>query len=59
MLVGIKDGTLETTRARDITKMAAQINESFYSEVKVAKTQMELGREAQALGSLEINSKPE
>lgn len=54
LLVGIKNGHVEPERARNITKMAAQINESFYSEIKIAKVQMEAGKEAQQLGALNI-----
>ena len=38
MLLGIKNGDLDPEKARNITKMAGQINESFYAEIKVAKT---------------------
>lgn len=54
MLVGIKNGHLDLDKARNITKMAAQINESFYSEIKIAKVQMEAGQEAAKLGLLPI-----
>lgn len=54
MLIGIKNGHLEPDKARNITKMAAQINESFYSEIKIAKVQMEAGHEATKLGLLPI-----
>lgn len=54
MINGVANGTVDTEKARNVTKLAAQINESFYSEVKVAKTQLEAGREASALGALPI-----
>ena len=34
--------------------MAAQITESFYSEVKVAKTMKELGRSVKGLGDFRL-----
>jgi hypothetical protein len=55
MLLGIKNGDLDEHKARNITKMAAQINESFYSEIKIAKVRMEAGDEAAKLGELAIN----
>ncbi len=58
MIVGVKDGDIEPDKARNITKMAAQINESFYSEIKIAKVQIEAGKQAADLGALPIN-KPE
>jgi|TARA_R110000824_G_scaffold192484_4_gene374696 hypothetical protein len=50
----VANGTMDADKARNITKLAGQVNESFYSEVKVAKTQIELGREASSLGNLEV-----
>ncbi len=55
MLVGIKTGDVKHEEARAMTKMAAQINESFYSEIKIAKTQIEAGKAAVDLGTLPIN----
>ena len=55
MLLGVKNGDLDVEKARNITKMAAQINESFYSEIKIAKVEMEAGKEMRKLGSLMIN----
>ena len=43
-IMAVKNGHMDAQKARDVTKMAAQITESFYSEVKVAKTMKELGR---------------
>lgn len=50
----VANGTMDTDKARNITKLAGQINESFYSEVKIAKVQTELGRQASELGELKI-----
>jgi hypothetical protein len=55
MLVGIKNGHVENDKARNMTKMAAQINESFYSEIKIAKVRMEAGMQVAELGRLPIN----
>jgi hypothetical protein len=59
MLLGIKNGHVEPERARNITKMAAQINESFYSEIKIAKVQLEAGKELADLGNLTIGAAKE
>jgi len=54
LLVGIENGHVGADEARNITKMAAQINESFYSEIKIARVHMDAGKEAAALGTLKI-----
>ena len=51
-LVG--NGIIDTDKARNITKLAAQINESLYAEVKVAKTKLELWQEADKIGELKL-----
>lgn len=51
---GVANGTMDIAKAREMTKLAGQVNESFYSEVKVAKTKIELGKEADAIGMLSI-----
>lgn len=55
MIIGVKDGDVNPDAARNITKMAAQVNESFYSEIKIAKVQIEAGNTAAELGLLPIN----
>lgn len=55
MMLGVKNNQIEPTKANVINKMAAQVNESFYSEAKVAKLQVELGKQASSLGELPIN----
>lgn len=56
MMIGVKNGHTDADTARNVTKLAAQVNESFYSEIKIARIQMEAGQEAAKLGSLPINS---
>ena len=51
---GVANGTMAIDKASNITKLAAQINESLYSEVKVARTQKELGRESEKFGALSL-----
>ena len=50
----VANGTMDTDKARNITKLAAQVNESFYSEIKIAKVMIETGKEASKLGELNI-----
>lgn len=52
----VANGTMDVEKARNITKLAAQVNESLYAEVKVAKTQIELGLEAEKFGDLTLIS---
>lgn len=56
MMVGVKNGDLDLDKASRITKMAGQINESFYAEIKVAKVRAEAGEELTALGSLPLGN---
>ena len=53
----VANGTFDVNKAKEVTKIAAQINESLYAEVKVAKTQIELGHEAAKFGALELGTK--
>lgn len=55
MLIGVKNGDIDESKARNITKMAAQVNESFYSEIKISKIQLDAGKQVSELGSLKIN----
>lgn len=50
----VRSGELAIDRASQITKLAAQINESFYSEIKIARTSSEAGRKVAELGRLPI-----
>lgn len=54
MMVGVKNGDLDIEKARNITKLAGQINESFYAEVKVAKVRAEAGEVMPKLGKMNI-----
>lgn len=57
MMVGVKNGTLDLNKASQITKLAGQINESFYAEVKVAKIRAEIGEVMPALGDMKIGER--
>lgn len=53
---GVANGTFDTQKAKEVVKLSSQINESLYAEVKVAKLQIELGREASKMGDLNLGS---
>jgi hypothetical protein len=55
----VANGTMGIEKAREITKLAGQVNESFYAEVKVARLQLDLGRESSKLGQLKVNDDDE
>lgn len=50
----VANGTLAIEKASQITKLAGQVNESFYSEVKVARLQLEMGKKVAELGALSV-----
>jgi len=54
MINGVANGTVDSDKARNVTKLASQVNESFYSEIKIAKILTEAGKEAAELGDLPI-----
>ncbi|TXH51226.1 MAG: hypothetical protein E6Q97_18865 [Desulfurellales bacterium] len=54
-LTDVRSGKLGLDEASRITKLASQINESFYSEIKVAKIRSDAGEQMQKLGCLPIN----
>jgi len=51
----VANGTMDIAKAREVTKLAGQVNESFYSEVKVARLQIDMKKEVHKLGSLPVN----
>ncbi len=56
MMIGVKNGDLDLDKASRITKLAGQINESFYAEIKVAKIRAEAGENMPAFGKMQISS---
>lgn len=54
MMVGVKDGDVSIDKASRITKLAGQINESLYAEVKVAKVRLEAGEVMAELGAMRV-----
>ena len=56
MLIGVKDGKISTDQASRMVKIAQQITESFYSEVKVKQVHLQAGESIHALGALPVNT---
>jgi hypothetical protein len=54
-LVMVRAGTVDPEVARNITRMAHQINENFNAEAKVARVGQALGRAVAETGKLELN----
>jgi hypothetical protein len=50
----VKDAKLTVERASSVIKAAAQINESFYSEIKTKALEKKLGNSVQDIGQLSI-----
>lgn len=53
----VANGTMDADKARNITKIAGQVNESLYAEVKVKKLQMELKQASSDFGELSLTAK--
>lgn len=54
MMLEVRDNGLNLDKANQITKLAGQINESFYAEIKVARVRKEAGIEMNKLGAMPI-----
>ena len=54
MMVGIRNGDIATDKASAIIKAAQQVNESFYSEIKVKQVNKAAGETVHALGQLPV-----
>ncbi len=50
----VANGTLDVEKARNITKMAAQVTENLYAEAKITKLKIEMGAEVGKLGTLAL-----
>lgn len=59
MMLGVRDGNIEVQDASGIVKLAKQVNESFYAEVKIAEVRNRLaGERPAATGELAIGVAP-
>jgi hypothetical protein len=50
----VASGEMEEAEARNIIKLAGQVNESLYAEVKVTNTKLELGQVTDSFGKLDL-----
>lgn len=50
----VRDAKLSVDRASSVIKAAAQINESFYSEIKTKALEKKLGNTVKDIGQLSI-----
>lgn len=57
ILDGVAVGKIEPTKAQYIAKLAAQINESFYSELKMARFRYEMRQSSIELGDVPIGGR--
>jgi hypothetical protein len=53
-MLGVKNGDLEINKATQITKMAEQITNSLYSEMKMQQLQIEAGRNYAQIGQMSL-----
>lgn len=59
MMVGIKNGDIEINKATQITKMAEQITNSLYSEMKMQQLQLQAGQKHYLIGALPLGQDDE
>lgn len=52
MMLGVKDGVLDTDKASKITKLAGEINDNLYAELKSHVVMLSMGKEASSIGEL-------
>lgn len=56
VMLKVRSGEIELDKARSIAKLAGQINESFYAEIKVAAAKIAGGENQTQLGNTKIGS---
>lgn len=54
VLQNVVDGKIDQSDARNATRLAAQINENFYAEVKVLKMRLDAGEGITKIGNLPL-----
>ena len=50
----VSSGDIELDKAQSITRLASQVNESFYSEIKTARFLKDAGKDIPKLGTLAL-----
>lgn len=53
-MVGVQTGAVDVAKASQIVKLAGQINESFYAEIKASQVRGKAGASAEEFGKLKI-----
>lgn len=56
MMLGVKNGQLDLDKASRVTKLAAQINESMYAEIKTARIRSEAGEAMPKIGDMPVGA---
>jgi hypothetical protein len=56
MMQDVESGAIDLDKAGRITKIAGQVNESFYAEIKVAKVRAEAGQAMGDFGAMVIGA---
>lgn len=56
MMQDVESGAIDLDKAGRITKIAGQVNESFYAEIKVAKVRAEAGQVMGDFGAMVIGA---
>lgn len=54
VMTEVRTGEIDIEKASRITKLAGQINESMYAEIKVARIRAEAGESMAALGAMPV-----
>lgn len=54
-IIDVRAGTLDPEKAKNITRLASQVNDSFFSEIKCALVRKSLGQQNTEIGDLPIN----
>lgn len=55
LMVDVRCGNIDPDKAAKITKIASQINENFYAEVKAAKCRLEMDGIRTELGKMRLD----
>jgi rhamnogalacturonyl hydrolase YesR len=58
IIAGVEDGSIALHKARAMTKAAAEINQSFHSESRMAAAQLSAGRVVDHCGHMPLGESP-
>ena len=54
LMMDVKNETIDADKASRIAKVAAQVNENLYAEIKTARLMLDTGKESFIVGNLPI-----